>query len=310
MNTPVMESLSPELETSGTVQPSTRDAVAVPVGLVRESLVVVAQPLVADLYGVGRILEDGDTLELAVAPVQSRDSAEPRIEWCRLGNPGSMARHALEAPHVLVCSHAVTDQQAPFADRFLRELNVATSLTMPIKHRGEPIGLMALYWTSPREFPQRDVNLFKAVATALKPLIEIGDPMKESPILEGTERAWPSAVDECPLTPPYSENDPGRERRSAARRPFRYMQRITYANHEPGSSATRSSMNVECLDISAGGMSFFLDRLPEFKELVVELGASQGIRFLKARVARVQKAALGNRLGYVVGCRFIGRVDA
>ena len=68
-------------------------------------------------------------------------------------------------------------------------------------------------------------------------------------------------------------------------------------------------MNVECLDISVGGMSFFLDSPPEFKEFVVELGTSQGIRFLKARVARVHKATLGDRGGYVVGCRFIGRVD-
>jgi hypothetical protein len=221
-----------------------------------------------------------------------------------------MAWHALEAPHVLVCSHVEADQQAPFAHQFLRELSVATSLTMPIKHRGEPIGLMALYWTTPREFLQKDIGLFKAVATSLKPMVEMVHWTEGSPIPTETAEGWPAAPDEYSMAPsPNPENEVRRQRRSAARRPFRYVQRITFANRDPGSFRTRNSMNVECLDISVGGMSFFLGSPPEFKEFVVELGTSQGIRFLKAQVVRVQEATLGDRSGYVVGCRFIGRVD-
>jgi hypothetical protein len=260
---------------------------------------------------VGRILEDGDTLELAVASVrEAHGLTAPRIESCRLGNRGSMARHALEAPDVLVCSHVEADQQAPFAHQFLRELGVATSLTMPIKHRSEPIGLMALYWTTRREFLQKDIRLFTAVATSLKPLVEMVHGTEGSPIPTETAESWAAAPEEYSTAPsPNSENELHWERRSAERRPFRYLQRITFANNDPGSFMTRSSMNVECLDISVGGMSFFLGSRPEFEEFVVELGTAQGIRFLKAQVVRVCEATLGERVGYVVGCRFIGRVD-
>jgi hypothetical protein len=306
MSTPVTDSLPFDRKPSVTIESPERATSVVPVGLLRESLVVVAQPLLADLHGVGRILEDGETLELAVAPTRAaRNRLDPRVERCRLGNRGSMAWHALEAPHVMVCSHLLADQQTPFAHQFLSSLGVATSLTMPIKHRNEPIGLMALYWTTPREFSQKDIGLFKAVAASLKPLIELGEQTREASVAERTEQSWPADA----AAMPDSENGTGRERRSTERKPFRYLQRITYAATDPGSFSTRNSVNVECLDISGGGMSFFVGSPPEFKEFVAELGTSQGVRLVKACVVRVHKARVGNRLGYVVGCQFVGRVE-
>jgi len=67
-------------------------------------------------------------------------------------------------------------------------------------------------------------------------------------------------------------------------------------------------MEVRCEDISAGGISFYLEGPPDFTTFVVTLGWPAAEGHFSARVVRVPKASFEGRSGYLIGCRFTGRV--
>jgi len=95
--------------------------------------------------------------------------------------------------------------------------------------------------------------------------------------------------------------------RSSPRRSFQYRQRIApmYTVTIP---TTREFFEVECRDISAGGISFYLDGEPDFTALVVGLGRVPELAYFTARVAHVSQESINGKVRYVVGCRFTGRI--
>lgn len=113
-----------------------------------------------------------------------------------------------------------------------------------------------------------------------------------------------------------SPNDPapspgppgGREQRSSPRRPYRYRQRVApmYEGIKP---AKRLFFEVECKDISAGGIAFYMNRLPDFETVVLALGKPPTESYFTARVMRVARAEEQGRIRYLVGCRFLGRIN-
>ena len=94
--------------------------------------------------------------------------------------------------------------------------------------------------------------------------------------------------------------------RSSPRRAFKYYQMIApmFGGQLP---ARRKFYEVECEDISAGGMGFYMNRPPDFDALVVALGRPPDESFLTARVIRVMKVERDGQRRYLVGCRFTGR---
>ncbi len=98
------------------------------------------------------------------------------------------------------------------------------------------------------------------------------------------------------------------EHRSSPRRAYRYRQRIApmYDGLKP---PKRTFFEVECRDISAGGISFLLSRLPDFDTLVVALGAPPAVSHFTARVMRVARIEQEGRICYLIGCRFLGRMN-
>jgi len=101
---------------------------------------------------------------------------------------------------------------------------------------------------------------------------------------------------------------PPKDLRRSPRRTFRYLQRVApmFGGRVP---SRKKLFEVECKDISAGGVAFFLDRPPDFDTLVVALGRPPGESFFTARVVRVVRTDLDGRRLYLVGCRFTGRVS-
>ncbi len=80
---------------------------------------------------------------------------------------------------------------------------------------------------------------------------------------------------------------------------------------------------VRCHDLSIGGFSFYLDREPEFRQLVAAIDGSPGAAYVVARVAHwreVGGAAAdstdpqpsdGDQTGsFLVGCQFLRRLDS
>jgi GAF domain-containing protein len=114
---------------------------------------------------------------------------------------------------------------------------------------------------------------------------------------------------EQPLQPfsPNSTAPPPKDLRSSARRSYQYRQQIA-PMYTAALPAKREFFEVECKDISAGGVSFYLEREPDFTALVVGLGRMPDLAYFTARVARVVQESLNGKVYYVVGCRFAGRV--
>lgn len=99
----------------------------------------------------------------------------------------------------------------------------------------------------------------------------------------------------------------GRDRRHSPRRTYPYFQKIApiFGGTIP---PRRRFFEVQCRDLSAGGMAFYIDRPPDFDTLVIELGTPPEEKHVTARVMRVAKIEDEGRKRYLVGCRFTGRI--
>lgn len=121
-----------------------------------------------------------------------------------------------------------------------------------------------------------------------------------------TGRPCGASEDPAPFSP-AGATPPGKDLRSSPRRNFHYRQLIA-PMYNAGLPRKNDFYEVECKDISAGGISFYLDNPPDFQTLVVVLGLAPGLSYFTARVARVVEERINDRVRHVVGCRFIGRV--
>lgn len=112
-------------------------------------------------------------------------------------------------------------------------------------------------------------------------------------------------TDEHPFAPVAGKA--GRELRRSPRRTFQYRQWIApvKAHRLPRPS---DFFDVQCNDISAGGISFVLDHPPDFEELIVALGQPSKRTYFVARVVRIQIRQEVCGPAYLVGCQFTGRV--
>jgi hypothetical protein len=99
------------------------------------------------------------------------------------------------------------------------------------------------------------------------------------------------------------------ERRQHARFPFQVTQRVApYVNGEiPPAAAFRP---VECYDISCSGFSYYLTKPPMVKEIVLALVIRAEVKYLKAVIVHTNAVCGADGLMYLVGCRFMGRIDA
>ncbi len=98
-----------------------------------------------------------------------------------------------------------------------------------------------------------------------------------------------------------------RELRSSPRRPYKYQQMIAPIDNGRLPSQ-KDFFPVSFHDVSAGGLSFTLDRRPEFKRLVVVLGEPKSLDTFFAHVVHVLEVKEGDAPKYRVGCQFDSRV--
>lgn len=101
-------------------------------------------------------------------------------------------------------------------------------------------------------------------------------------------------------------SSPSQDRRSSRRHSYPYWQNIApiVRGRLPDGE---EFVQVECLDLSAGGFAFYFDHLPAFEELVLLLGHPPQVSKIVCRVVRVALVKRGGREEYLIGCRFIGR---
>lgn len=98
------------------------------------------------------------------------------------------------------------------------------------------------------------------------------------------------------------------EHRQFVRRSYRYRQKI--APYTEGRFPRPDEfIEVQCKDISAGGIGFFMEKEPSFRRLVLALGEGGATSYFLAEVVRsVPVDHQGQKL-YLVGCKFCGRLS-
>jgi len=165
---------------------------------------------------------------------------------------------------------------------------------------------------------QEELEQVKAVAeeanralSELRHRLAEGDhaPGRSGPAADVDRPEKSSAWEEGPADRPFQKRGgtAGREQRSSPRRTFQYRQAIApmYGDALP---SRKKFFTVVCDDISAGGLSFYLENPPEFEKLVVALGQPPAVSFFTAEVVRVMDRQLNGQPVHLVGCRFTGRV--
>jgi len=97
------------------------------------------------------------------------------------------------------------------------------------------------------------------------------------------------------------------ENRTAPRHDYRYVQAVAPLRN--GTMPTAEDFfNVDCCDLSRGGVAFYLDTPPDFDELVVVLGRGPLVKRCRAKVVHVGQLSVDGGARYRVGCRFTERL--
>ena len=142
-------------------------------------------------------------------------------------------------------------------------------------------------------------------------VIDEDDDPQDSPVAPATKQVpvADSSTGPCKPLLPFQPigGSAAIEQRISLRRQYQYVQKIA---PKIGDELPRREdfFAVRCNDISAGGISFFFDRPPEFRDLVVSLGKEPALSHFTARVARVAGVDSEGENIFLVGCRFTGRV--
>ena len=96
--------------------------------------------------------------------------------------------------------------------------------------------------------------------------------------------------------------------RSSPRETYRFNQRIG-PMHGGLLPTTDEYFNVECNDISKGGISFYLKRPPGCEQFAVVLGQKPKVTILAAKVVNTKEVEHDDQQMYLVGCQFIDRLQ-
>ena len=98
------------------------------------------------------------------------------------------------------------------------------------------------------------------------------------------------------------------EMRSSPRKDFPCTQRIAPL-HGKGLPLPDEYINVDCKDISCGGVAFYLKRPPGGKYFAIELGPRPMNTLMLAQVIYVRAVEHNDQRMYLVGCKFIKRIE-
>jgi hypothetical protein len=292
---------------------------------------LVGQFIEADLAGVARLADGGVSLKLSIAPTRV-PGQNPWVESSPLNPNHSANGYALENGLPMVVSDLGTEQR--FEDPFLRGLEVARAMIVPILVSGKAIGTLGAYWTQPQTLLPEDVQAAEAIARLLAAGISrarIGKGENQDYGQGVVESADGQSRDDCPAPPaieidglaaalaadvdnksPSGAGDSpskpvGKNRRRSVRKPFNKLQWIAplYRGVLP---TLQQFYQVECCDLSNGGVSLYVTSSPQFDSVVIGLGEPPDMKYFSARVVRVQPMQHNGREVYQLGCQFMGRI--
>ena len=271
---------------------------------------LVARLLDADLGGVTEVVDSGTALRMTVSPTDDGDWDDGRaVEEMPLETSKSMAGHAINKGNTVLVSDLAADNR--FSEEFLQQQGVVSAMTVPVQLIDKPLGTLAAYRTEQREFTADDARFVEAIGQLLSSLVarfSAEEVLKERRSATGN-RGVLQSVEIALAGGVGTEASPeaGDEYRTSPRHGYEHGQLV--ARMLNGRlPAPADFFEVDCRDLSAGGVSFYLDSPPDFDTLVVALGRRSALSHFAARVAHVAKVQHANRQQYLIGCQFTERV--
>lgn len=193
-------------------------------------------------------------------------------------------------------------------DAALTQLGATCGLIVPLLIGETPCGALGVCGTRFRDFDAEETAFTEHLALLVSVAIRKSAEQRSAAALTAAPSAAPSATPIAAPTAAPVDDDPAAAMRSSARKAFHVRQPIApmYGSVMPTPS---QFFEVNCVDISAGGISFYLDRTPDFKTLLVALGREQDPTYFTATVRRcVRECDEHGRTRYLIGCQFMGRV--
>jgi GAF domain-containing protein len=254
---------------------------------------MLAEMLKADLGVIGETVDDGAALSLSVAAAPCAQTPDGPATLHVPNRPeDSMAAYALRSQEVVVAADLGAESR--FTDASLVSLGVISAMAIPLRLGGKPFGALAICCKQPREFTPSEVRCAAAVGESLGSLIARLDAVHRQ-ALDATHKE-------------EADGTAAGDKRSGRRYRYGYRQRIApVLDRRPPSE--KDFFEVECHDISSGGFSFFLERPPQFERLVAAIGQDRTLNHLIAKVVRVAEVRRNGGAAYLVGCRFVKRVQ-
>ncbi len=102
-------------------------------------------------------------------------------------------------------------------------------------------------------------------------------------------------------------DDESEQTTSAAR--YRYETIQFAASSDAGLPQPAAFQQIRTLNVSSGGLSFFTEEQVAERSVVVTLGTVPDLRFFMARIEHTRLAYRYGVHGFVVGCRFLTRIE-
>jgi hypothetical protein len=282
--------------------------------LLLDAVRLVAATVAADLGGVAEIIDSGAALKFAIAAPRDDGQAHPCREIPRRGDQ-SICGYSIEMANATISPNLAEEKR--FTDALLRESGVTSALCVPILADDQPLGALGVFSRQPRQFKLDDVWFVENVAemiAAMATRINEERSRRERCQDDDAAESAPS-VDEAPAQTAAGDaltaargKPQGKDLRVSPRRPYSCRQKVypIVANQLP---SPESLYEVQCGDISCGGISFLLPEKPTFAEWVVALGRPPAVAYFTARTAHVRQIPWQGRMFYKVGCRLIDRVQ-
>jgi hypothetical protein len=307
--------------------------------LMQDAAALIGEVLGVDMLAQGEV--QGDAVTLTIRPrLGSESPLTPQVYTFSLDVAESIVGAALGTSELTVAANLAEDSR--FHDASLVGLGLAGVMIVPLRVSGRPFGVLGAFSKGPREFTLDEITFAEIIAHMLNASIARVEAERQleqarcpkSEAFNASDDAaetahadqlasridaaesdssgsppWPDAADEHPhesLVLSLSDGS-AEERRHSLRLSYHYSQIIApmYGGVMP---SKRAFFEVECWDISASGISFLLDSLPDFETLVVALGRLPDRHYFTARVMRVARVDREGKTQYLVGCGFLSRV--
>lgn len=259
-----------------------------------------------DMVGVAMPVDDGEMLRSLVVPT--------------VGSPLATADQARLIPaadtiggYTLATGNATIspdlESDARFHDHFLRALGLRSALVLPVWLNDQPVCLLGLFRRRAQDFMLNEVWYVERVVEALSQLADAAGSLPETELPavdELPDRLSDAELNEHRLAAMLDKGT-GPECRVSPRRDYPYRQKIAplHGDRMPG---LEEFVEVDCGDLSGGGISLWLPSQPRFRDLIVALGRPPLVAHFTARIVYVRQVSRGGRPMYQVGCQFLHRV--